>query len=353
MGTSGKRDRNMESNKIINQKLRRLRDVCEGAKNVLVMIYGNPDPDALASAHALKIILAAKKRGVSIGYTGAIGRPENAAMMRQLKIKAKPLSEKEAARYEIIALVDAQPQFFADFKLSRCDIVIDHHPITKKHKVSFFDIRPNYHATCSIMTEYLKAADIGLTKNLASALFYGIKTDARHFMGDMSHGDLEAIKWLKQKMDRYIVNQIEFSQFTGESLDYFSIALVRRRYLNGVLFTHLGPVPFSDICVQIADFLIRVENVSWALVTCVVGETLVIVFRNDGIKKDAGYLARTAFDGIGSAGGHKSMGRAEIKQSYLPQGLLLTDNRGIEEFVLSALARLDPVFLPIQESLRA
>jgi len=46
------------------------------------------------------------------------------------------------------------------------------------------------------------------------------------------------------------------------------------------------------------------------------------------------------------------MGRAEIKQNALPQSLLLTDNRGIEEFVLGSLAKLDPVFLPIQKSLR-
>lgn len=88
------------------------------------------------------------------------------------------------------------------------------------------------------MTEYLKAAEIRPTKNLASALFYGIKTDTRHFMGYMVQGDLEAIKWLRHKADRDIVKQIEFSQFSWEGLDYFSIALVRRRFVNGVMFSH-------------------------------------------------------------------------------------------------------------------
>jgi hypothetical protein len=90
--------------------------------------------------------------------------------------------------------------------------------------------------------------------------------------------------------------------------------------------------------------------VEWALVTGVAGDALVVVFRNDGIKKDAGYLARTAFGEIGSAGGHKSMGRAEIKQNALPRGLLLSDNRGIEEFVLRSLAKVDTVFLPLLKS---
>ena len=161
---------------------------------------------------------------------------------------------------------------------------------------------------------------------------------------------MEAIRWLRSKADLDIVQQIEFSQFSREGLDYFSIALVRRHFLKGVMFSHLGPVPFFDVCVQVADFFIRVENVSWALVSGVVGNTLVVIFRNDGVKKDAGYLARTAFGHIGSAGGHESMGRAEIRQDALPRELLLSDNRGIEEFVLSSLAKIDPVFLRVLKS---
>jgi nanoRNase/pAp phosphatase (c-di-AMP/oligoRNAs hydrolase) len=341
---------NMEKEEEIRDRLERLRKICEGAKHVLIVIYANPDPDALASALALKEILETKKRTVNIGYTGAIGRPENASMIRQLKIPALPVSEKETIQFDIIALVDAQPQFFANFTIPHCDIVIDHHPSRDLISAEFVDIRTNYLSTSSIMTEYLKAAHVRLTKNLASALFYGIKTDTRHFLGDMSQGDLEAIKWLRNKADREIVKQIEFSQFSREGLDYFSIALVRRHFLHGVMFSHLGPVPFFDVCVQVADFFIRVENVSWALVTGVVGDTLVVVFRNDGIKKDAGYLARTAFGGIGSAGGHESMGRAQVKQDALPQGLLLTDNRGIEQFVLRSLAKIDNVFLPVLKS---
>jgi nanoRNase/pAp phosphatase (c-di-AMP/oligoRNAs hydrolase) len=263
-----------------------------------------------------------------------------------------PVSEEDIAKSDLIALVDSQPQFFTEFTLPRCDIVIDHHPRRDVISADFVDIRPNYLSTSSIMTEYLKAAGVRLTKNLASALFYGIKNDARHFMGDMSYGDVKAIKWLRSKADRNIVKQIEFSQFSRQGLDYFSIALVRRIFLNGVMFSHLGPVPFFDVCVQVADFFIRVENVSWALVTGVVGDTLVVVFRNDGLKKDAGYLARTAFGEIGSAGGHESMGRAQVKQDALPQGLLLTDNRGIEEFVLNTLAKIDRVFQPLLKHIR-
>jgi nanoRNase/pAp phosphatase (c-di-AMP/oligoRNAs hydrolase) len=342
----------METDGSVRYRFELLRKIGENAKNVQIIIYANPDPDALASALALKKIFETKKRIVKIGYTGAIGRPENACMIRELNIPAFPISEEEAARSDVVALVDSQPQFFTDFSLPRCDIVIDHHPLRDAISATFVDIRPHYASTSSIMTEYLKASGKRLTKNLASALFYGIRTDTSHFMVDLNQGDIDAIKWLKKKADRDIVKKIEFSQFSWKALDYFNIALVRRRFLNGIMFSHLGQVTFFDVCVQVADFLIRVENVTWALVTGVVGDTLVVVFRNDGLKKDAGYLARTAFGEIGSAGGHKSMGRAEFKKEALAKGLHLSDNRGIEKFILGSLAKVDPDFLPIFKAVR-
>ena len=328
----------------VRDRYTRLGELAKGARVIRILIYGNPDPDALASGWALKTILESANRSVEIKYTGAVGRPENAAMIRQLRIPAEPVVKEDLAAADLIAIVDAQPQFFKEFQLPRCDIVLDHHPALLDRAVPFADIRPNYAATSSMMTEYLSVAGIRLTRRLASALYYGIEVDSRHFLSKMSLGDVRAIKWLGGKANRDIVGRIKFTQFSREALDYFSIALVRRRFVKGVMFSHLGPVPLADVCVQVADFLIRVENVEWALVTGVVGDNLVIVFRNDGSKKDAGYLARTVFDACGSAGGHKSMGRAEVNQRALPAGLLLTDNQGIERFVLDSLSEIDPVF---------
>lgn len=334
----------------MRERLRSLREICSGAKDVLVLIYSNPDPDALASALALKEILGTDERSVHIGYTGAVGRPENASMIKLLKLPAARVTEEDAAKYDIIAIVDAQPQFFVDFGLPRCDIVIDHHPLRDRVRAGYADIRPEYLSTSAIMTEYLRAARATVTGNLASALYYGIKTDTRNFLGELGRGDTEAIRWLGGKADREIVSRIEFSQFSRESLDYFGLALQRRRLVNGVIFSHLGTVPFSDVCVQVADFLIRVENVYWAVVSCVVDDTLVVVFRNDGIGKDAGLLARSAFGCIGSAGGHRGMARAEVKQDAISDDILLSDDTAIERFVLAALTKVDPVFAPVLKS---
>ena len=42
------------------------------------------------------------------------------------------------------------------------------------------------------------------------------------------------------------------------------------------------------------------------------GDTVVVVFRGDGIARDVGHYAGQVFGALGSAGGHKSMARAEF-----------------------------------------
>jgi nanoRNase/pAp phosphatase (c-di-AMP/oligoRNAs hydrolase) len=71
--------------------------------------------------------------------------------------------------------------------------------------------------------------------------------------------------------------------------------------------------------VLIADFFMRVNSVNWSIVAGQYNKTLVIILRNDGVRKNAGNVAKQSFGSIGSAGGHKSMARAEIPIADLKQ----------------------------------
>jgi nanoRNase/pAp phosphatase (c-di-AMP/oligoRNAs hydrolase) len=44
----------------------------------------------------------------------------------------------------------------------------------------------------------------------------------------------------------------------------------------------------------------------------VVEKKVIIILRNDGLRKGAGNTAKAAFGKLGSAGGHKTMARAEL-----------------------------------------
>ena len=74
----------------IASKLSQLDHVLEGQKKLLIVLHNNPDPDALASALALRYLVS-KRYNIrsNIAYGGLIGRAENRAMVRELKIPLK------------------------------------------------------------------------------------------------------------------------------------------------------------------------------------------------------------------------------------------------------------------------
>ena len=60
-----------------------------------------------------------------------------------------------------------------------------------------------------------------------------------------------------------------------------------------------GRVRSPDILVIIADFLNQVNDISWVFVSGIHGERLVVIFRCDGYKRNAGKLAAKTFGKIG------------------------------------------------------
>ncbi|MDY7038483.1 MAG: DHH family phosphoesterase [Thermodesulfobacteriota bacterium] len=336
-----------DPNEYKNQGRRKLKELYRTAsdtKHPLVLIFGNPDPDALASAWAMKELLGATDITASIRYTGEVTRLENETLIHSLRIPVLPLEKNNLYDADLIILVDCQPDFFKDIEIPRCDIIIDHHPRKSYRVFPFIDIRPNCLASSSILTQYIHANDIKINKRLATALYYGIQTDSRNSQSRPSSIDLEAIQFLERKIDRTLLRRIEFSSYSLSFLDYFSIALIRLRFSNNILYSHMGPIPSSDVCVQVADFLIRVKEAKWTVVSGVTGKKLIVVFRCDGNKKHAGKTAQAAFGKSGSAGGHRTMARAEIDENKLPIDMALTQNEKLERFILESLSKTERGF---------
>ncbi len=71
------------------ERLRNFWDVFQKEDDVLVVI--NADPDALASALAVKRLLRYRVKSITIGYPNEIRRLSNIAMIELLKIQAERL----------------------------------------------------------------------------------------------------------------------------------------------------------------------------------------------------------------------------------------------------------------------
>jgi nanoRNase/pAp phosphatase (c-di-AMP/oligoRNAs hydrolase) len=291
------------------EKLRRFYGQFNNDDNVLIVI--NADPDAIASAMAVKRLLWRKTASVTIAKINIIKRPDNLAMVKLLGVNLVFLDKIDLKQYNRFVIVDSQPDHSEVFSRFKFDVIIDHHPDTGI-KAPFQDIRPNCGATATIMTEYLRAAKIKPSVKLATGLFHAIKTDTSNFERQTLIEDLKAFQFLFRHSNIHLARKIELAELRLGFLKYFKIALNTMRKLKNRVFAHLGPVSNPDVCVIIADFFLRIESVDWSIISGLYDNKLIVIFRNDGLRKNAGKVAKESFGIIGSAGGHQSMARAEI-----------------------------------------
>jgi nanoRNase/pAp phosphatase (c-di-AMP/oligoRNAs hydrolase) len=294
------------------ERLRRFYHQFSGEDQVLIVI--NADPDAIASAMAVKRLLWRKVSNVGIAHVNVISRPDNLAMIRLLNVRLEHLQEVDLTDFSRFVIVDSQPDHHEDFATFKADVIIDHHPdSTTPEDGAFVDIRPKYGANASIMTEYVRAARIKPSAKLATGLFYAIKTDTNNFQRKTLIEDVRAFQYLFRYANIDLVRKIDQAEITLEFLEDFKRALQNRVLRRRRIFAHLGKVDNPDVCVLIADFFMRIQSISWSIVSGIYDRKLVIILRNDGLRKNAGKVARESFGRFGSAGGHKSTARAEIE----------------------------------------
>src|SRR5947208_16294802 len=78
---------------------------------LVILPHDNPDPDALASAAALKYLVAAfARKEAHIVLGGIVGRAENRAMLTYLNITLVPVGEVAFDGSTAVVLVDTQPE---------------------------------------------------------------------------------------------------------------------------------------------------------------------------------------------------------------------------------------------------
>ena len=301
-----------------------------------VLILINADPDAIGSAMAVKRLLWRKVNNVTISNINIIDRPDNCAMVDLLGVNLTHIKDLDETRFNRIVMVDSQPSHNVLFEKFTIDLVIDHHPDTGS-KAPFQDIRPKYGATASIMTEYLRAARIKPAIKLATALLLGIKNDTANFEQQTLVEDVRSFQYLFRHANKHLVRKIEQSEIRPDYLKFFKKALENRRVNKGKVFVFLGPVPNPDICVLIADFFLKISSIKWSIAAGYHQKKLVIIFRSDGLRKNAGKIAEKGFADFGSAGGRKAMARAEIDLALLRPLIDHKDDSKVIRWIMNQL----------------
>jgi len=316
------------------EKCKRLLEVVNPEDTLGILIHA--DPDAMASALALKRLFWRKVSKVLIYHINPIQRADNLAFIKLLRIDQLHIRHIKPKKITKWALVDSQPDHHDEFNPYQFDIIIDHHAVGESYKAYFVDIRENYGANSTVMTEYLRAAKIKPSPRLATALFYGIKTDTDNFVRGSLPNDINAFRYLYQFANINIIKKIESSELTKRTLASYRFAMERLILKKGISFIHMGEVDNPDTLVIIADFFMRLAESTWSVVAGNYGGKLIVILRNAGFRGDAGKAAQKLFGQWGGvAGGHKTAGRAEIPIENI--GSELKDHLALSKFVLENL----------------
>ncbi len=299
----------------MRKPVQQLYQVFSPGDRLLILI--NPDPDSIASALALKRLLWRRLAACTISTICPITRPQNQRLVKLLGIALTPLQEIDPGDFPRKAVVDNQPGHRKAFGALPFDVIIDHHPRLPETRGGFVDIRPEYGATATIMTEYLREARIKPSPELATVLYYAIKTDTANFERPLVEADMRAFHYLFQFARQPLVRRLESSEFDLSNLRSFQLALNRYCIRQNRIYAFLGEVATPDILVILADFFLKTEGIAWSIVAGIYEERLVVIFRNDGLHKDANRLAVKAFAQMGHAGGHLASARAEVSLKNL------------------------------------
>ena len=307
-------------------QLASLRAAIEGATTLVILPHSDPDPDAIASSAALQWLVKKKWDVEShIVYRGIIGRAENKALVRYLGYPLRFLADGELSKSLPIALVDTQPGAGNNVLPSSADvaIVFDHHPRRQETSSAVFaDVRPEVGATSTILTEYCQAAQVELPPSIATALFYGIKTDTMGLGRGASHADVAAYFYLQSRIDVQALVKIERAQVSPEYFKGLVSALRSARvYADRLMISTIEEMQRPDLPAEMADLLLRLKGVQWVICMGVYDDEMMLSVRTND-EEGAGRLIQEIVGDLGSAGGHGAMAAGQVPLKGQNPGVL-------------------------------
>ena len=297
--------------------LARLR-AAAGAGPVLILTHDNPDPDALAAGKALAVLLQAFAGVASrLAYSGLVARAENRVVLERLTPEWQHDEQPgNFEQYSAVALVDTQPgagnnRLPGDYIPQ---IVLDHHqPIRDSMAgVRFADVRPGMGATVTMLYQYLAAANIEPDPLLATAMFYGLKTDTRSLSRGITPEDETVYLRLLSRTSREELARVEQAGLARDYYIAFSRGLSAARIYGHAVIARLGDMHQPDMPAELADLLIRLEYAQAVLCLGQFDDILHFSLRTKPLTESAGQLIQRVVVAPGKAGGHRSMAGGQV-----------------------------------------
>lgn len=323
-----------------SQKVSKLEAVLEAHKGEthIIALQDFPDPDAIASAFAHKLICLKYGIEADIVYTGRISHQQNIALIKLLNIELIRYSEQfDFSQYQGSVFVDNQGMTCSLTKQLETEgikpiVVVDHHERSGLLSPEYTDIR-KIGATSTIYTNYIIQGMLEFNKNdpahvrCATALMHGIRSDTDNFIR-ATGPDFVASAFLSDYFNPNILSEIVNQYRSKKVMDIIEKSLANRVIKDNYSVSGIGYLRQEDrdAIAQAADFLLTEENVHTVIVYGIVvndknEELLNGSFRTSKLTLDADAFIKEAF-GRSENGDYFGGGKQEAGGFSIPVGFL-------------------------------
>lgn len=243
-------------------------------RNIIIVIKGSPDPDAIASSYALSAVCRRLNVSSSIVSAKKLSLPENRAFVSTLGI---PLhispTLPNIKEFDAYIVADHQSPAVRELVGSLpCAVFIDHHePAEEEISADFILRETKAGSTSTLVALLIKHLEIEfepeVMKSVSTALLYGIYTDTDKY----SHAgelDYDALGYLSKYSDHDLFNRISSTPLSRKTMQLLKKAIENKTPYKDWLISGIGFIDADsrDSIAIVADFLLKREACSMVIV---------------------------------------------------------------------------------------
>jgi nanoRNase/pAp phosphatase (c-di-AMP/oligoRNAs hydrolase) len=275
---------------------------------VLFVSHVQPDPDSLGSMMGLAHLVG-ERIGLPTRLTrdGPISRAENRAMVELLKLDLEPVEDIVWQPGDAVVMVDSQPntgRHTFDPDVVPYGVIDHHHTSGDLEGIPFVDVRRGLGATCSLVTSYLMEQGVSLPPRLATALLYGIETELSGYPREANSMDDSALLYLYPLADKDLLARIRNARLPQSYFETILQALQSSFIYDRLIISWVNELPQPELAAEVVDFLIRFDEIDWAVCAGVYQDQLILSARAAVANARAGETLRHVVGKLGKAGGH-------------------------------------------------
>ncbi len=310
----------------MNKTAALFREAVSKYDSIAIYIPGSPDPDAIASAYAIKLVLQYLSIGSDIFAEKRLSLPQNQAFIDKLKIPLIFGKEINHEKYKAYIVPDFQNNRIENISdRIPCAAHIDHHARSKNSvKADFSLIRTDSGSTSTLVALIVKNLNIDFAEkdmvSMATALTIGIYTDTDKY-DNITSLDLEALSFLSLFADWSILQGISSIPISPETLLYYNKAIENEVVYKDWGFYGIGYVNAKnrDSIAIAADMVLDKSNHNTVAVFAVIDNHkkkemyLDVSLRSDNKSVDLNRVIKRITP---NGGGRRYKGAYQVKLDY-------------------------------------